>query len=60
MPGLLNERALSVLQRVSKKLTGRDFGDTAMDVPTQVDRLVQQATSAENLCQSYMGWYGFF
>lgn len=60
MPELLNERAVSVIQRVSRKLTGRDFGDTTMDVPAQVQRLIEEASSAEALCQSYMGWCPFW
>jgi FKBP12-rapamycin complex-associated protein len=28
-----------------------------LDVPTQVDKLIQQATSIENLCQCFIGWY---
>ena len=55
---MLNTRAVAVVNRVSNKLTGRDFNprDT-LDVPTQVDKLIQQATSLENLCQCYIGWY---
>lgn len=29
----------------------------ALPVPAQVQRLIAQATSHENLCQCYMGWY---
>lgn len=57
----LNERAVAVMKRMSDKLTGRDFmsdGHTGEgdSVQRQVRRLVQQATSHENLCQSYIGW----
>jgi len=39
--------------------TGRDFKpNEVLDVPDQVERLIQQATSIENLCQCYVGWYG--
>ena len=59
-PEQLNQRALSVLNRVSNKLTGRDFKTTReLDVKEQVDRLIQQATSVENLCQCYIGWCSF-
>ena len=59
-PEQLNQRALSVLNRVSNKLTGRDFKSTReLDVKEQVDRLIQQATSVENLCQCYIGWCSF-
>jgi FKBP12-rapamycin complex-associated protein len=99
----LNERALNVIKRVSKKLTGRDFGNIgnsesspgphsggggggvaaastvpsvgrvggvgsgnsggsggALDVRQQVDKLIKQATSHENLCQCYIGWCPFW
>eukprot|EP00741_Cyanophora_paradoxa_P013829 tig00020710_g13349.t1 len=61
-PEVLNERAVSVIRRVSNKLTGRDFGTGAVTlaVPTQVDKLIQQATSHENLCQCYIGWCPFW
>jgi len=58
----LNERALSVISRVHNKLTGRDFGDrrnqgrAPLTVPEQVHKLILQATSTENLCQSFAGW----
>ncbi len=29
-------------------------------VPAQVQRLIEQATSHENLCQSYIGWCPFW
>ncbi|KAI0040710.1 atypical/PIKK/FRAP protein kinase [Auriscalpium vulgare] len=55
-----NERALAVYSRVQHKLTGRDFDlDVALPVPAQVDRLILQATSLENLCQCFSGWWVF-
>jgi FKBP12-rapamycin complex-associated protein len=68
---VLNERAVAVMERVSAKLTGRDFADAAGapgsagsgegdPVAVQVQRLVAQATSHENLCQSYIGWCPFW
>ncbi|TYZ64094.1 hypothetical protein PybrP1_009121 [[Pythium] brassicae (nom. inval.)] len=58
----LNEKALSVIERVKKKLVGRDFDDGAkvLSVDAQVDRLIMQATSHENLCQLYYGWCPFW
>ena len=63
----LNERAVAVMKRTSDKLTGRDWvadgapgGPDADSVAAQVDRLIQQATSHENLCQSYIGWCPFW
>jgi FKBP12-rapamycin complex-associated protein len=49
-----------VIGRIQAKLTGRDFAksddEDALDVDKQVDRLIRQATSVENLCQLYQGW----
>ncbi|KAF1328387.1 Phosphatidylinositol kinase, partial [Globisporangium splendens] len=58
----LNEKALSVIDRVKKKLVGRDFddGSKVLSVDAQVDRLIMQATSHENLCQLYYGWCPFW
>ena len=57
----LNEKALKVIRRVQDKLTGTDFPDfdetsEPLDVPKQVQRLIVQATSSENLCQLFIGW----
>jgi len=60
-PSGLNEKAVSVVKRVSAKLTGRDFNpDEILDVPAQVQRLIDQARSHEHLCQSYIGWCPFW
>ncbi|KAI0924480.1 hypothetical protein AcW2_005356 [Taiwanofungus camphoratus] len=56
-----NERALFVYNRVQHKLTGRDFKpDEVLSVPAQVDKLIIQATSLENLCQCFSGWCAFW
>jgi len=56
-----NERALFVYNRVQNKLTGRDFNpEIALSVEVQVDRLIEQATSFENLCQCFSGWCAFW
>jgi len=53
----LNARALAVVLRVRAKLSGRDFAATGSLSPEdQVSRLVEQATSHENLAVLYMGW----
>lgn len=88
---VLNDRAVAVMARMKKKLTGRDFspstlsvssmasnadpyladgnglnfGDTrdieaGHSVKVQVQKLIDQATSHENLCQSYVGWCPFW
>ena len=62
----LNEKALKVIRRVQDKLTGTDFhlpGQDQMnpvDVQDQVQRLIVQATSTENLCQLFIGWCAFW
>ncbi|GBP30109.1 hypothetical protein EVAR_94952_1 [Eumeta japonica] len=58
----LNKRALAIVNRVRDKLTGRDFPhiDETVSVEKQVDLLIQQATSNENLCQCYVGWCPFW
>lgn len=56
-----NARAALVLKRITDKLTGNDIKKLReLDVPTQVDKLIQQATSVENLCQHYIGWCSFW
>jgi serine/threonine-protein kinase mTOR len=53
-------RALEIITRIQAKLTGRDFAksDDSEDltVEQQVDRLIMEATSNENLCQMFAGW----
>jgi FKBP12-rapamycin complex-associated protein len=57
----LNEKALKVIRRVQDKLTGTDFGNAEpTDVADQVQRLIVQATSSENLCQLFVGWCSFW
>ena len=52
----VNRKALKLITRVKEKLTGFDFGDKQIDEKTQVDLLIKQATSSENLCQCFIGW----
>ncbi|CAH1757738.1 9252_t:CDS:10 [Entrophospora sp. SA101] len=55
--GTTNRRARDIIHRISNKLTGKDFNENQiLDVPSQVEKLIQQATSIENLCQCYIGW----
>jgi len=56
----LNSRALKIMKRVTKKLDGREFFDTPLDVPAQVDRLFCEATNEENLASCYRGWCPFW
>ena len=70
-------RAVEIMNRVREKLTGSDFHrEQPVDIPTQVELLIKQATSHENLCQyvsirflillftlssrSYIGWCPFW
>ncbi|KAL8826647.1 MAG: hypothetical protein Q9170_007322 [Blastenia crenularia] len=56
-----NARAIQVLARVKEKLTGRDFKPSEeLNVEDQVQKLIRQATSVENLCQHYIGWCSFW
>lgn len=56
-----NARALQVLARVKEKLTGRDFKPhEELNVSDQVDKLLAQATSVENICQHWIGWCSFW
>ena len=52
-----NRKAIMVLNRVKDKLFGNDFVDkTSIDEQKQVDLLIRQATSSENLSQCFIGW----
>ncbi|KAI8458016.1 atypical/PIKK/FRAP protein kinase [Phakopsora pachyrhizi] len=58
---VLNDKALTVVNRVEQKLTGRDFKPTEeLSVADQVNKLVQKAVSAENLAQCFTGWCPFW
>lgn len=60
------------MKRVESKLDGTDFfgprsasqpgelDSKALDVETQVQRLIEAATNKENLCQAYFGWCPFW
>ena len=57
----LNQIAKIVLERISDKLNGTDFNkNEELKVKEQVRRLIEQATSHENLSQSYLGWCPFW
>lgn len=60
-PEVMNDKALQVIERVRRKLTGRDFKpNVTLDVKEQVEELVSQATSVENLCVAFVGWCSFW
>lgn len=49
------------INRVKSKLCGRDFNPyVEIAVDEQVDRLIEQATLPDNLCQCYIGWCPFW
>ena len=53
-----NARALQVLARVKEKLSGRDFKkEVELPIDEQVEKLLSEATSLENLCCHYIGEY---
>ena len=57
----LNQIVKIVLERVSDKLNGTDFNkNEELKINVQVQRLIRQATSHENLSQSYIGWCPFW
>ncbi len=61
MAEVQNERAMQVLNRVKEKLTGHDFKpDEELTYIVQVDKLLNEATKLENLCQHYIGWCSFW
>ncbi|KAI3864830.1 hypothetical protein MKW92_019394 [Papaver armeniacum] len=52
-----NPYALSVLKQVDMKLEGRDIEKgREITIAEQVDYLLKQATSVDNLCNMYEGW----
>ncbi|VFQ78326.1 unnamed protein product [Cuscuta campestris] len=52
-----NHYAVSILKRMEMKLDGRDIvDDRELTVGDQVDYLLKQATSIDNLCNMYEGW----
>ena len=57
----LNQTIKIVLERISDKLKGTDFNNKEeLKINEQVRRLINQATSHENLSQSYLGWCPFW
>ncbi|KAL1494336.1 hypothetical protein ABEB36_009951 [Hypothenemus hampei] len=57
----VSKKAVTIINRVKDKLTGKDFhNEERLTIQKQVDLLIQQATSNENLCQCYIGWCPFW
>jgi phosphatidylinositol kinase/protein kinase (PI-3 family) len=58
--GTLNKKALEAVNRIKAKLLGNDFKTgTNLQVREQVENLIKQATSHENICQGWLGWNPF-
>ncbi|TVU45138.1 hypothetical protein EJB05_04613, partial [Eragrostis curvula] len=52
-----NPFALSILKQVEHKLHGWDIDSTrSLNISEQVDHLIKQSTSIDNLCNMYEGW----
>ena len=49
------------IKRIYNKLNGDDFeGEHRLDVESQVQKLIEQATSHVNLSKSFKGWCPFW
>ncbi len=58
---VVNEKASKALNRIKQKLKGRDFDESkVLTVEDQVSKLIEQAISHENICQSWPGWCPFW
>ena len=56
----LYKSAQIVLQRIDNKLNGMDFySGVKLNEKEQVDILIKEAMSPENLATSYLGWEPF-
>ncbi|KAF8294114.1 hypothetical protein TcBrA4_0072480 [Trypanosoma cruzi] len=62
-----DSKGSGVVNRIKEKLEGFDFfhdrpsrGDDGLTVEEQVSRLIQEATSNENLCVHFSGWCPFW
>ncbi|OMJ18872.1 Phosphatidylinositol 3-kinase tor2 [Smittium culicis] len=58
---LKNQKATDLMDRIEKKLDGLEFNTKeSIDICSHVERLVEQATSLENLCRCFIGWCAFW
>ncbi|KAJ1725977.1 phosphatidylinositol kinase- protein kinase tor1, partial [Coemansia biformis] len=52
-----NPKARAIVKRIHDKLVGTDFNrNVQLTEAEQIDKLIQQATSSENLAVLYVGW----
>ena len=57
----LNKIAKMVLERINNKLSGTEFyPDIVFEIKEQVNKLINDAISYENLARSYLGWCPFW
>jgi phosphatidylinositol kinase/protein kinase (PI-3 family) len=57
---IVNKNTEKAIARIRSKLNGRDFKDEIpLNEENQVGKLIRQATSPENICQSFLGWNPF-
>lgn len=57
---IASNAVLKSINRIKSKLNGNDFNDKkSLTENEQVEKLIRQATSQENICQTYLGWNPF-
>jgi FKBP12-rapamycin complex-associated protein len=60
MNEIVDEQAVTTINRIRAKLLGKDFKNKdPISVKFQVEKLIREAKSHENLCQSFEGWNAF-
>lgn len=57
---LIRRKAIKAMQKVQAKLGGKDFGPVRLTIDQQIQRLIEQATSNDNLAQMYLGFCPFW
>ena len=52
----------NLINSLKQKITqfNNDYNKKLLEIKPQVEQLIRQATSHENLCQSYLGWSPFW
>ena len=67
-PGIVevNPRAQEMINRIGERLQGkirvrgsRDYRSVPLSVEGQIESLINEATSVDNLCRMYLGWAAF-
>lgn len=52
----INEKAVHALVRIKQKFVGAEWGGKQLTIREQVGRLIREAISHQNICQSWPGW----